>query len=278
MNRFPLMLLFVTIASQLLSAQAPEIKGTFISKDSKFDVAGGVAFNDRSSLDRETPVILVAISNTRLNVDAIADFVDRRRAIEQLVKDDETPIVYLEFTPQGRWRGVSYYLAPGNGCGYCTSEVASTVKLANGRLAGSVKGTEKDRPFNVTLDVAVLSDDHGTALPVDGGAPGKAYLAYHAALVEKDTQALKATLSPGNLEVYDRAQKKQDLDGFLSYLADKHPIKSTRITRGWATSTKASLLIEGESSVGKVAGEVFLVNSNGNWGVDEELVDLVIGR
>jgi hypothetical protein len=141
-----------------------------------------------------------------------------------------------------------------------------------------VQGTKKDRPFSVTLDVAVLSDDHGTALPVDGGAPGKAYLEYHAALVKRDTEALKVTLSPGNLEVYGRAQKNDDLGGFLLYLADKHPIKAVKITRGWATANKASLLIEGESSAGKVAGEVFLVNTNGNWGVDEELVGLVIGR
>jgi hypothetical protein len=51
----------------------------------------------------------------------------------------------LEFTPQGQWRGISYYLTSGNGCGYCTSEVASTVKLSNGRLIANVTGTEKDR-------------------------------------------------------------------------------------------------------------------------------------
>ena len=148
-----------------------------------------------------------------------------------------------------------------------------TVTLSNGRLIGNVKGTEKDRPFDVTLDVAVLSDDHGAVLPADGGAPGKAYLAYHAALVKRDAQAVRRTLSPGNLEVYDGAQKKNDLDSYLSYLAGKHPMKAVKITRGWATATKASLLVEGESSAGKVAGEVFLINSQGNWGVDEELVD-----
>jgi hypothetical protein len=278
MRRLSLVLLLVAMTSAHFSAQVPAIKGTFASKDQKFDVAGGVAFNDRSNLDGETPVILVAISNTGLNVDAIADFVDRRRAIEQLVKDAETPIVYLEFTPQGRWRGISYYLGSGNGCAYCTSEVASTVKLANGRLVGAVTGTEKDRPFSVSLDVAVLSDDHGSALPADGGAPGKAYLAYHAALVKRDAQALKPTLSPGNVQVYDRAEQKQDLEGFMSYLADKHPIKTVKITRGWATATKSSLLVEGESSISKVAGEVFLLYSNGKWGVDEELIDIVIGK
>jgi hypothetical protein len=55
-------------------------------------------------------------------------------------------------------------------------------------------------------------------------------------------------------------------------------MKSVRITRGWSTGTKASLLVEGENPIGKVAGEVFLLNTKGVWGVDEELVDLVIGK
>ena len=75
----------------------------------------------------------------------LADFVDRTRAIDQLIKDDETPIVYLEFTPQGKWRGVSYYIASGNGCAYCTTEATSSVQLVKGRLTGVVKNAEKDR-------------------------------------------------------------------------------------------------------------------------------------
>jgi hypothetical protein len=266
-------LFLVLTASHAFAQTAPTLKGTFSSKDTKFEIAGAVAFNGKSSLDPDRPVILVVISNAKLSAEAIADFVDRKRAIEKLVKDDETDIVYLEFTPEGRWRGLSYYFAPGNGCGYCTSEVTSTVKLVNGRLTGTLKGTEKDRPFDVVLDIPVLSDDHGAALPPDGGAPGKAYLAYHAALVKRDAAALKPTLSPGNVGVYERAQKRGDLDGYVKYLADKHPVKSVRITKGWSRRDKASLLIEGESELGKVAGEVFLVNSGGQWGVDEELVD-----
>jgi hypothetical protein len=254
------------------------LSGKFSSKGATFEIRGGVAFNGKSSLDGETPVILVAISNTKLNVEAVADFVDRKRAIEQLVKDDETPIVYLEFTPQGRWRGLSYYFGSGNGCGYCTSEATVKVQLTKGRLTGSVTSKEKDRAFNVTLDVDVLSDDHGAALPADGGAPGKAYLAYHAALVKRDAAALKSTLSPGNLEVYAGAQKKNDLASYVSYLAEKHPLKAVKITQGWSTAAKASLLIQGESAAGKVSGEVFLVNTKGVWGVDEELVDLILGQ
>ena len=274
-----LVLLGLTLAIQAVVAQthAP-LSGTFSSKGAKFEIAGGVAFTGKSNFDGQTPVILVAITNTTLNIEAIADFVDRKRAIEHLIKDDETPVVYLEFTPQGKWRGVSYYFASGNGCAYCTTEATSTVQLAKGRLTGAIDNKEKDRPFNVTLDIDVLGDDHGAALPADGGAPGKVYLAYHAALVKRDAKALGPTLSPGNLEVFTRAQKNNDLADYMSYLAEKHPLKSVKIAQGWSTADKASLLIQGESAIGKVQGEVSLINTKGVWGVDEELTDLVIGQ
>ncbi len=60
----------------------------------------------------------------------------------------------------------------------------------------------------------------------------------------------------------------------MTFLSKDHPLKSVKVTKGFATADKASLVIEGESSAGKMTGEVFLVRTKGGWGVDEELVDL----
>lgn len=275
MTRRCLLLLGLLAVAAPAAAQAPtKVSGTFTSKDVSFRVAGAVAFNGKSHMNGTTPVVLVAISNTGLNADAVADFVDRKRAIEKLIKDDETPVVYLEFTPQGQWRGVSYYLASGNGCGFCSGEVTGTGKIVAGRLTASLKNRESDRSFDVTLDVPVLSDDHGVALPADGGAPGKAYLAYHAAVLKRDAAALDTLLSPGNREMFAKAKKDGDTDGYLSYLIEKHSMRSVKITAGWATADKASLLVTGDSSVGTMSGEVFLLKTKGAWGIDEELIDL----
>lgn len=265
----------VFMASGLLVAQQPPspATGTFQSTDISFDIGGAIAFNGRSSLNSTEAAIIVVISNEGMKASGLADFVDRKLAVEKLIKDDKTAVVYFEFTPEGRYHGLSYYFKSGNGCGFCTSEVASTVKLANGRLTGKLKGTEKGRPFDVTLDVAIMSDDHGAALPADGGAPGKAYLAYHAALVKHDSTALKPVLSPHNVGVWDRSKKDDTLDEFLNHLAEDHPVKSVKITKGWATADKAALLIEGVERFGvNLVGEVSLVNTKGVWGVDEELV------
>jgi hypothetical protein len=208
------------------------------------------------------------------DVEAIGDFVDRRQAIEQIVKDDETPIVYLEFTPQGRWRGISYYLASGNGCGYCTSEVASTVKLSNGRLIGNVKGTERDRPFNVTLDVAVLSDDHGAVLPADGGAPGKAYLALSRGARQARCAGDQAHALAGESRGL-RRRAEEERSRQLSLLSGREATDEGGEDHARLGDADQGVAPRRRGIVGR---EVFLINSQGKWGVDEELVDLVLGR
>ena len=254
-------------------AETDAASGEFTSQSTRLVVHGAVAFRGKSSLDGDA--LIVAVSNARLKTDMVAEYYDRRRAIERHVKDDETGVVYFEFTPDGRYRGLSYYFAPGNGCGYCTSEVTSSVKLASGRLTGTLKGTEASRPFEIKLDVLVLSDDHGAALPANGGAPGKAYLAYHAALTKRDAAALRPLLSQCQEEVFDNAKQKGKLEGFLSFLSEDHPTRTARIDKGFGNDRTAVLLVSGESAAGKVTGEALLVKDQGAWKVDDELLSVV---
>ena len=259
----------VLLAASGFALAGEPVNGKFQSKSISFDLVGAVAFKGTSTLKTTEPAIIVAVSNRKL-VATLSNYVDRRRAIDVLVNDDETGVVYFEFTPEGRYRGLSYYFGPGNGCSFCSSDVVSTVKLANGRLAGTLTGTEKDRPFNVSLDVAVMDDNHGAALPPDGGAPGKAYLAYHAALRKRDPVALKPTLTPGGVAIWDRSKKNGELGEYVDYLANQHLLTSVTIKKGWTRENVANLLVEGDGPVGAMSGEVLLLREKGAWVVDSE--------
>ncbi len=254
---------------------APSADGSFTSRTFTMPVSTAMAFRGKSLLDK-TDVIVVAITNGDLRVDWFATFFDRRRAIERRMKDKETAVVYLEFKPDGAYRGLSYYFARGNGCGYCGGGVTSTVKLANGRLAGSLKSKDESRTFDVVFNLPVTADDHGAPLPADGGAPGKAYLGYHEALVKRDAKALRPFLSNENSETLADAEKKGKVAAEMNYLASEHPGKSVQITKGFSKGKQAVLLIEGESSTSKLTGEVVLVNEGGTWRVDDELTDVVL--
>jgi hypothetical protein len=247
--------------------------GTFKSQAITLDVRSAIAFKGKSYLGPDD-VLIVAVTNARVHGDALAEYYDRKRAVEKRIKDDDTGVVYFEFRPDGSYRGLSYYFVPGNGCGFCTSEVASTVRLGGGRLSGTLRGTEKDRPFEVVLNVPVMSDDHGSALPAGGGAPGAAYLAYHAALVKRDRATLKPLLSLDRQQTWADAEKKGDVSKFVDYLAAEHPDKSLRIVRGFVKGDTAVLLVSGESLVGSLVGEALLKKEKDAWRVDDELMDL----
>ena len=62
--------------------------------------------------------------------------------------------------------------------------------------------------YNVVFNVPVTPDEHGAPLPPDGGAPGKAYLGDHNALVKRDVKALQPFLSNENREFFADAERK----------------------------------------------------------------------
>jgi len=270
MNRYALLFLASFAAPAIAADSASGATGSFKSGEILMEVKSAVAFRGKSLLDDDRAII-VAISNAKMNSDTIADYVDRRRAIEQRVVDPKTGVVWLEFRPDGRFRGISYYFGQGNGCAFCSGEVASTVKLGDGRLAGTLTDREKDRSFEVTLAAPIMSDEHGTALPADGGDPGQAYLRYHEALAKGDRATLRPLLSDDQQQFLNDAERHGQLSSALHAMAETHPTKAVRITGGYATAGKAIVLFVGDGPSTKVAGEALLLKEGGTWRVDDEI-------
>jgi hypothetical protein len=274
---------FAALAAALLAvaalpaAHADTGDGTFESRGFKMPVASALAFRGRSLIDK-TDAIVVAISNGDFKTDYFAHFHDRRRAVQQRMKSSEIAVVYLEFKPDGAYRGYSFYFGPGNGCGYCAGNlgVTSTVKLTQGKLVGSWKLKEDARTADVKLDVPLLSDDHGAALPADGGEPGKAFLAYHDALVKRDAKAVRALVTNDNGQWLDAAVKKGKAAAELADMAKDHPTKSVRVVQGWSKGNRAVLIVAGETGSFRLAGDAVLVSEGGRWRVDDELYDVVM--
>ncbi len=272
------LLLAIALSAWVGSAIAADTaSGSFKNQDLGMQIKSAIAFPGKSLFDK-TDVIVVAVTSAEMDNDALAAYYDRRRAIDQRVKDNDTGVVFFEFRPDGNYRGYSFYFAPGNGCGYCAGNmgITTTVKLAKGRLAGTLQGTDTNRAFDIKLDLAVLSDDHGAALAPDGGAPGKAYLDYHAALVKRDANALHTVLSDEVRKIQAGAIKEGKGAAYMNHLAKEHPTQSVKITKGWSNGKAAVILFDGESSVLKLTGEAILVNQGGTWRVDDELTDVVL--
>jgi hypothetical protein len=251
--------------------------GSFKNQNLGMQIKSGLAFPGTSLIDK-SEVIVVAVTSAEMDSDALAAYYDRRRAVDQRIKDNDTGVVFFEFRPDGNYKGYSFYFAPGNGCGYCGGNmgIVTTVKLDKGRIVGTLKGTDTNRVFDIKLDLAVLSNDHGTPLPPDGGAPGRAYLDYHAALVTRDANALRGgTVGRGPENSGGSHQRRQErrVHGLQSEGAP-HPVRQDH--QGWSNATTAVILFDGEGSVIKLTGEAILVNQGGTWRVDDELTDVVM--
>src|SRR5258708_19467209 len=122
--------LAIGVESALAAAVAPVASGPFKSHGLTMHVKSAMALRGTSVLDK-SDTIIVAITSAEMDTDALAAYSDRRRAIDRRVKDDDNGVVYLEFRPNGAYRGLNYYFARGNGCAYCGGRLTSTVTPLN---------------------------------------------------------------------------------------------------------------------------------------------------
>lgn len=252
--------------------------GTFEDKKWKLDLAGAYAFRDKSAGTGDDAMIQVAVSNTTFVAAALDEHFDRGRAINTLFADDETKVVFFEFDDSGKYHGLSYYFEPGDGCGFCfDSKVKSTIRVSGGRLKGELSYAGDDRQFRVALDVPVPAKVWGDALPRDGGAPGKAYLAYHAALEKRDKKAIFALLDADRKALFTEYEKEGRLEGWLDYRwQDEHTeMKTIQITGGFVRGGRAVILFDGSNSyIDHLHGEAVLRQEDGAWRIHRDMVEV----
>lgn len=280
-RRIALTVLAVLSAASLFaagSAAPATASGTFEDKKFKIEIAGAYAFWGKTGGFGDDPVIRVAVSNAEFKAAAFDAFYDKAGAISSRFADDEVKVVSFEFDASGKYTGLSYYFASGDGCGFCfDSKVKSTVKGAGGRLAGTVSYTGDDRQFDVTFDVPMPPKAWGDPLPKDGGAPGKAWLAYHAALEAQDKKAIYALLDADMKARWTKNEKAGDIDGYIEFLwNDQHTmLKTIHVSGGFVNGDRAVVLFTGSNTfIDHLYGEALLRREAGEWLVHTDMVDV----
>lgn len=254
----------------------PQASGTFQSKGLRFEAAGAYAFPGKVGLDDEQGVI-VAVSNAPFNRSRLDLMWDRRHLIDSYFIDDETVVVYFQFSKSGAYQGLSYYFEPGNGLGFgYDGQTKSTVRSAKGRIGGSLKLAKQDDDdafFDLRFDVPVAGTDYGPPLPADGGEPGQVYAAYHQALAGDNPQPLATIL------IEEDAKELPEIGAeILAVLREQHPTKSYKIVRGFARGDRALLLVEGSNATLDIRCEVHFQKENGAWRLDDEIMQVRLGE
>jgi hypothetical protein len=252
--------------------------GFFETAGTRLPVNDAYAFPGTSTLGEEG-VVLVAVSNAGFVQAELDEYWDRRHVIDTFFRDEETGVVWFEFDPDGRYRGLNFYFGPGDGCGYCSGGVESSVKRAGGRLVGTLRQSDSGdgRSFEVTLDVPISSDDHGAEQGAGGGAPGAAYLAYNAALEGDDPARVRGLLAAERRTRWEAAEAEGEGARFLDYLREGHP-QQVRVVEAYVRGERALVLFEGENAYSKVRGEALLALEPEGWRFEEETIRTVIGE
>ena len=269
--------LFVAASSRAQSSAPASASGRFATEKRSFDVQGVYAFWAKSGSSDHEPLLRVAVSNDRFKAEAFDAFYDPEKVINAHCADDETFVVYFEFDRSGRYHGLSYYFGSGDGCGFCyDSSVRSTAQIDRQRLAGTLSFKDERRSFDIRFDVPVPPREWGKPLPPDGGEPGKAVLAYQAAIESTDKKALFDLLDARGRELWKTREKEGKVDRALQYRWEKEhlELKDPRITGGFLRGDQAIVLVKGTNSYASLQGEVALRLEEGRWRIRDEIFGL----
>ena len=141
------LVLAVALAAWADPRRRGHASGSFKNQNVGMQIKSALACPGTSLLD-QSDVIVVAVTSAEMDADALAAYYDRRRAVDQRIKDNTTGVVFFEFRPNGNYKGYSFYFAPGNGCCYCGGNmgITTTIKLAKGRPAGTLKAPTRTAP------------------------------------------------------------------------------------------------------------------------------------
>jgi hypothetical protein len=251
--------------------------GKFSSPKWNVPILDAYAFHGKGGVGIDEDRVLVAVSNRGMDAAWIDKYYDRRNYLSSYFADEKTKIAFFEFDLDGTYRAYSFFFESGDNCGYCGGgPVQSSVELKNGKLEGKLHldAEGENQKFDIVLNVPVATDDHGEKQGPGGGAPGKAYIAYHLANVKGDIRAMKKYSSAFVLAQWAKAKKAGEEKDYIRFLTEHRPI-TARVTEAFVKGDDALVLVSGESRIlGKMHGEAALVREKGQWKVRDETLEM----
>lgn len=176
--------------------------------------------------------------------------------------------VALKIDTDGSFNCIDYSTGEGGGS-TCNSDYTKALTLTTrsaDRIAGTFRLNTGGDTVDVTFDLPVESTvaRGGTALPADGGDPGKAVLAHFAAIEKNDFKALKATAAPDRRQMMDEAEKSGEAKELFKMMRAMSPRK-VKISGGTVDGDDAMVDFEGVAEGAVVTGVADCVRVGGAW-------------
>jgi hypothetical protein len=276
----------VALLSPGLSSRAPgEVSGAFtVTKLGRIAPTHAVAYltrDRRNARESRTEVLLTdavvdaaAIQAafdphmTAINDDAIKD----RNYVLLWVGADGAVGMNATFS-----KTMTQFIDDTSGSLHVTWTTRSAARL-DGRLYSTAPIKTMDgTTYTVDLRFAVdvPSPPAGALLPAGGGDPGKALLAFLAAVASKNWNAIRAASSPAALQIFDKSYNTpQENASDVADLVDAWIPKQKRVVaRGLLSGDSAMLDVEGETFPGMMGlSRVRMVKAGSVWQFDRAAI------
>jgi hypothetical protein len=269
------------LALLVASAVAAEDRatGSFESRNWSFELGSAYAFVGDELLGDGRGVVL-ALTNAAINYEWLDGWQDKRWMIDHYISDTdaENPslVVYAGFDDKGGLDGFSWYFGSGDGCGFCSmGAIVSTVKIANGRLVGTLKGKADEVAIDVDLDLPVHEGPSGKQVANDA-EPAQAFLAFHAALNAVEPAGIWDQLDTEWKKILE-GRTPEELQSFYGQLAGERLPPELTVQEVWVDGDRALVVYAGVASYGgKVRGEARMDREEGVWKYDDAWFDAVL--
>jgi hypothetical protein len=176
--------------------------------------------------------------------------------------------ITLKVDADGSFNCIDFSTGQGGGSS-CDNSFTPALKLTTRtaeRIAGTFRLKSKSDNADVTFDLKVESTltPPGTALPPDGGEPGRAVLAHFAAIEKNDFKALMATAAPEQRAMMAASEKSGEAKKLFEMMRAMSPRK-VRVTGGTVDGESALVEFEGVEDGKPIKGTADVERIAGKW-------------
>jgi hypothetical protein len=246
------------------------------------------AFRHPYLSDKTKQAVTLALADRPFDTAALNDSPVRETELHRQLAPSELNMVEITLAPEGAYSMIAWQ-AGGERSGFGLdwykfdvkqiddTHIVGTLHSKHDSDGQSDKGSSPLLTPRLDLQFAIDfpgPPNFGTALPADGGEPGKVYLAYNTALDKGDLDALGKAWDRERSNWLQDRRKNNDSKDIVRNLQMTYLLPQPKINKAFVTGDKATLFVSGED-IDRHESEfiVFLHQEDGRWHVGDMHID-----
>lgn len=251
--------------------------GTLYDHGKKIALPNAYAYRGADPFDKDKQITVVVFADKPIDAKALLNARDRGDALDDQMRKLEATRLSLNVEADGSVQNVNINGPEGSasqsGSGWYTLTLKQNdAKRIEGSFVSTDEADKKDGRFydlTFTLDLPGEAD-LGAALPADGGEPGKAYLAYLAALKKGDIDALAKTMSKERSAELLSHRSDADFQMMFGFIQGQ-ALRDAKYSKGNIDGDTATLEYLGKDGDGNATtSAVTMIKQDGAWRLQKE--------